>query len=75
MTVTQKMLEIEWLRTIILSYDGDKALLELSDSELLIYQGAEWCSVSYSGGASDGRQSAEQQKICANSGGIPSSAG
>lgn len=28
-------LEIERLRTIILSYDGDKALLELSDSELL----------------------------------------
>ena len=28
-------LEIERLRTIILSYDGDKALLELSDGELL----------------------------------------
>ena len=28
-------LEIERLRTIILSYDGDKALLELSDDELL----------------------------------------
>lgn len=28
-------MEIERLRTIILSYDGDKALLELSDGELL----------------------------------------
>lgn len=35
MTITQKMLKIERLRTIILFYDGDKALLELSDSGLL----------------------------------------